>query len=309
VRAARVHAFGTDPVVDDIREPEPRDGETLVEVAAAPVAHIDLTVLTGTFVHRPPLPYVPGTEAGGRVASSRTVPAGTPVRVRGSGLGLTADGTWRVLVAAPDEAVQPLPVGIDPTLAAVSLAPALTAYTAVHDVGRLEPGERVAVTGGAGAVGTLAVQLALRARARAVFALVRTPAKRAAVADGAEVVVGEAPLQADVDLLIDTVGGPRLPERIAALRPGARAVLVGYTAGTSVTFDLPRLLAANVRLLPLSMLHRRPPPALAAELLDLLRSGGLVLPYEVRPLASVADAVADVRAGRVVGRVAIDPRS
>jgi NADPH:quinone reductase len=309
VRAARVHAFGTEPVVEEIAEPQPGAGETLVEVIAAPVAHIDLTVLTGDFVHRPPLPYVPGTEAGGRVESSGTLATGTLVRVRGAGLGLTKDGTWRPLVAAPDEAVQPLPDGIDPTLAAVALAPALTAHTAVHEVGRLERGERVAVTGAAGAVGTLAVQLALRAGAREVFGLIRAAAKRRAVAAGAEIIVGEEPLPPDVDLLIDTVGGPRLPKLVSALRPGARAVLVGYTAGTSVTFDLPRLLAANVRLLPLSMLHRRAAPTVAGELLALLRARSLTLPYDVRPLDDIAYAIADVRHGRAVGRVAIDPRS
>jgi NADPH:quinone reductase-like Zn-dependent oxidoreductase len=307
MRAARVHAFGSDPVVEDVREPEPRDGETLVRVAAAPVAQIDLTVLSGAFVHRPPLPYIPGTEAGGRVVASDTLAAGSPVRVRGAGLGLTTDGTWRPLIAVPDEAVQPLPPAIDPALAAGALAPALSAYTALHDVGGLQAAERVAVTGGAGAVGSLAVQLALRAGAGEVIALIRSREKSDAVAAGARVVAGDEPLPTGVDLLIDTVGGPRLPELIRAMPSGARAVLVGYTAGTRVTFELPTLLAANVRLLPLSMLGRRPSPELISELLELFRSGELRLPFELRPLDDVADAIAAVRAGRIVGRILLDP--
>jgi NADPH2:quinone reductase len=307
VRAARVHAFGADPVVDDVGAPERRPGETLVEIAAAPVGQIDLTVLSGTFVHRPPLPYIPGTEAGGTVVSSETLDPGRAVRVRGAGLGLTTDGTWRPLIAVPDEALQALPPNIDPALAAGALAPALSAYTAVREIGELRPGERVAVTGGAGAVGTLAVQLALRAGAGEVLALVGSPEKRDVVAEGARAVARDEPLPPQVDLLIDTVGGPRLPELIRSMPSGSRAVLVGYTAGTHVTFELPTLLAANVRLLPLSMLHRRPSPVLITELLELLRDGDLHLPLTVRPLEEVADAIAVVRAGGVVGRILLKP--
>jgi D-arabinose 1-dehydrogenase-like Zn-dependent alcohol dehydrogenase len=46
---------------------------------------------------------------------------------------------------------------------------------------------------------------------------------------------------------------------------------------------------------------------LAAKLLDLLASGALRLPFEVRPLTALATALDDVRNGRVVGRVALDP--
>jgi len=54
----------------------------------------------------------------------------------------------------------------------------------------------------------------------------------------------------DADLLVDTVGGPGLPGRLSSVRPGGRAVLVGYTAGTTVPLDLPALLRADVKTLP-----------------------------------------------------------
>jgi NADPH2:quinone reductase len=307
VLAARVHAFGADPLLDDVPEPEPQPGESLVEVLAAPIGHIDLTVLRGTFVHRPLLPYVPGTEAAGTIRASSGHLPGAPVRLRGGGLGLSRDGTWRELVNAPDDAIHALPPDVDPTLAAVSASPASTAYTAVHEVGGVAAGERVAVTGAAGAVGSLAVQLALRAGAGAVFGLTSRPEKRAAVPAGAEAILSQDGLPAEVDVLIDTVGGPRLSELVLGLRRGGRAVLVGYTAGTDVTFDLPKLLAADVRILPVSMLSRRLPAPLLDELLQLLARGELALPFSVRPLRRLPEALREVRGGLIVGRVALDP--
>jgi NADPH:quinone reductase-like Zn-dependent oxidoreductase len=153
-------------------------------------------------------------------------------------------------------------------------------------------------------VGSLAAQLALRAGAAEVQALVGRPEKVGLVARGARVV--DAPDR--VDLLIDTVGGAALPQRIAGVRPGGRAVLVGYTAGTDVTFALPSLLATAVRLLPLSMLEWGPRiGARADELLTLLQRGELTLPVERRPLRELAGALADLRSGRVVGRIVLVP--
>lgn len=63
--AARVHAWEGAPVIEDVPEPAVGEGESLIEVAAAAVAHIDLTVASGTFAFRPDLPYIPGTEAPG----------------------------------------------------------------------------------------------------------------------------------------------------------------------------------------------------------------------------------------------------
>jgi NADPH:quinone reductase-like Zn-dependent oxidoreductase len=299
VLAARVHAFGVDPVLDEVAEPVPAAGEHLVEIGAAALGHIDLTVLTGEFVARPELPYVPGTDGAGVV-----VETGEHVRIRGGGLGLTRDGTWRGRATAPTAALHPVPADVDVALAASFFSPATTAHVAVHELGELAAGERVAVTGATGAVGSLAAQLALRAGAAEVQALVGRPEKVGLVARGARVV--DAPDR--VDLLIDTVGGAALPQRIAGVRPGGRAVLVGYTAGTDVTFALPSLLATAVRLLPLSMLEWGPRiGARADELLTLLQRGELTLPVERRPLRELAGALADLRSGRVVGRIVLVP--
>lgn len=296
--AARIHAWNADPRVEEAPDPEPREGETLVALEAAAVAHIDLTVATGEFAFKPPLPYVPGTEGAGRVVRSDTFEAGTPVRIRGGEVGLSRDGTWASAVAVPDTAAYPLPAGADPALAATFYSPCVTAHIAVDEVGAVRSGERVGVRGAAGAVGAAVVQLARRAGAEVVGVDELNPERVAPDARGE---------LEDLDVLVDTVGGPDLPAVIrGSVRPGGRAVLIGYTAGTTVSFELPAFLAADVRLLPVNLIRWTPRMnEVAARLLDDLRSGELSLSVTEFPLARVGDALACLRAGTAAGKVAL----
>lgn len=302
--AARIHDWGAQPVVEEVHEPEPGAGEVLVELAAGSVAHIDVTVASGRFPHRPSLPHVPGTEGAGLVRSS-----GTPVRIRGGGVGLTRDGTWAELVAVPEEALWPLPDGVDPVLAAVFFSPCVTAHLALHEVGALDPGETVAVRGAGGAVGSVAVQLALAGGAGEVIGVESSEAKAAAIPPGATAVVGGGGIRG-VDLLVDLVGGDGLAAAVTEwVRPGGRAVLVGYVGGTETAFHLPALLAADVRLLPVNLIRAESRAGeLAGELLERLRGGELTLNVETYPLARVSDAMERLQRGEATGKVAILPR-
>jgi NADPH:quinone reductase-like Zn-dependent oxidoreductase len=307
MRAARLHAWGTDPVVENVREPAAHEGESLVAVAAAAVAHIDLTVASGNFPQRPELPYIPGIEGAGRVVRSARFTEGTPVRVRGAGVGLTRDGACAELAAFPDDALVELPPGTDLEVAATFFSPCLTAHAALHEVGALAAGERVAITGAGGAVGSVAVQLALRADAE-VVGIVRNERKARALPPGAHVVlIADIEQLAGVDLLVDTVGGGLLPRLVTrAVRPGGRAVLVGYSAGEDVSFHLPTLMAADVRLLPMNLIRwgdRLEP--LSHELLAAIQRGELELPRTTLPLERIGDALEHVRSGTAVGRVAV----
>jgi len=303
--AARLHDWDGEPVVEPVAAPARGPGEALVAVRAAAVAHIDLTVASGRFAFRPELPYVPGTEGAGHVVASDRLPAGTPVRIRGGGVGLRRDGTWTTHAVVPEDALVAVPPSVDPVLAAGFFSPVVTAHAALHEVGGLEPGERVAVTGAAGAVGALAVRLALEAGAREVVGVERAD-KLDAVPAGATAAATLADVE-PVDLLVDTAGGPELAERVTrGVRAGGRAVLVGYAAGTQATFDLPALLAADVRLLPMNLIRWEARlRGLAAELLPRVGSGELELQRTVFPFARVAEAVRALRTGTATGRVVV----
>ena len=121
MRAALITALGEPPNAADVDEPRAGDGETLVDVLASALNPLDVAVGSGRyFGGHPPLPYVPGAEAVGRVArAGEGAPAeGTLVYVSGAGLGVTRDGGLAERVAAPTAAILPLPVGADPGLAA-----------------------------------------------------------------------------------------------------------------------------------------------------------------------------------------------
>ena len=308
MRAALLHALGAVPEVGDAPDPVPEAGETLVRVAAAAVGHLDRTVASGRFATTPPLPHVPGVEGAGHVVASATLPEGTAVRVRGGGVGTARAGTCAQLVAVPDDAVHPLPDGLDLTLAACAFSPAASAWLALHDVGGLRAGERVAVTGAAGAVGSLAVQLAVDGGAADVVGVVSREERIAAVPalPGVRPVVGGLP--GPVDLLVDTVGGPALAERLRRVVPGGRVVLVGYTAGAVVDLDLTAVVVGDVRLLPLNLVRRAADGARAAEsLLVRLAAGELHLAVERSDLSQIGVAWERLSSGAAVGRVVVEP--
>lgn len=287
MKAMRVHAFGVAPTLDEIAPPAAAPGRSLVEMQAATVGHIDRTVWGGRFFQHPPLPYVPGVEGAGVVRAGSRFAVGTRVWMRGVGLGIRDDGTWRELVDAPDESLGLLPDTVSMTLGSAFFSPCTSAWVALHDVARLRPGEQVLVTGASGAVGGVAVQLALAFGAR-VTAVVRDTRQAERLPAGVNVLLADglaaAAAQASADVLIDTVGGMLLPAALRCVARSGRAVLVGYTGGHGVTLDLPELLQRDVALLPLNMLRRDAAGRAAApELLARLGDGRLQL--EVTPFA------------------------
>ncbi|MEU5647002.1 quinone oxidoreductase family protein [Streptomyces milbemycinicus] len=302
--------FGSLPRLVERPVPEPGPNHTLVRMRAAAVSHLDLNVIDGKFGILPDLPAVPGTEGSGIVVASDTHPEGSLVRLRGKALGLRRDGTWTEYALVPDAAVEAVPEGTDPALACCYFSPAGTAWASVHTVAGVRPGERVLVTGAAGAVGALTAQVAARAGAEVIGVVGRpaklphvpAPAKALLAADLSPESVG-----GPVDVLIDTVGGPVLRDALPLVRPRGRAALVGYTAGREFTVDLADYLLADVALLPVNLMSRGKEVAADTQrLLGDLTSGELTLPIERHRIDGLAPAVARLRSGEAVGKVVLD---
>jgi NADPH2:quinone reductase len=281
MRALRIHAIGEPPVLEELPDPEVGDGDVLVRMEASVLGHHDLSVARGALPAGQPLPYVPGLEGAGRLED------GTLVRVAGGGLGMTRPGTWSELVAAPRGVVVRVADDLDPVVAAACGSSANTAWAALYGAGGLQDGESVGVTGASGAVGSLVVQLAA----------------------GRHVHMWSRERDDDpgepVDLLIDTVGGPDLPRRLRHVKPGGRAVLVGYTAGEDVTLNLPSLMFGDVTLIPLNMRRQRVDPDAFAKLLDDFAAGRLTIRTDVISPGEVAEGIERVRTGRHSGRLVL----
>ncbi|WP_353946316.1 zinc-binding alcohol dehydrogenase family protein [Streptomyces sp. HUAS MG91] len=309
-RTLVLEEFGRLPRLVERPVPAPLPGHTLVRMAAATVAHLDLNVLDGAFGILPSLPAVLGTQGSGTVLASGTHPEGALVRVRGEGIGLSRDGVWTEYALLPDAAVEVMPEGTDPAVACAYFSPVGTAWAAVHPIARVRPGERVLVTGASGAVGAVAVQLAARAGAE-VVGVVGRPAKLPHVPAPADAVLAadlsEERIGGPVDVLVDTVGGPVLRSALSLVRPRGRAALVGYTAGRELVLDLADFFLADVALLPVNMISRG--AEVAPEVLRLLpdlASGALALPFERYGIERLAVAVERLRTGAAIGKVLLD---
>ncbi|SDY07564.1 NADPH2:quinone reductase [Variovorax sp. YR266] len=293
MKAVRIHGFDAIPVLEEIADPVARPGRTLVRMEAATVGHIDRTVWRGSFLRHPPLPYTPGVEAAGVVMASERYAIGQRVWLRGSGLGTLFDGTWCEQIDAPDEALGLLPDAVPMALGAAFFSPTTSAWVALHEVAKLQAGEQVLVTGASGAVGSLVMQLARDAGCTV----------RAVNPDAAP------PPAASADLLIDTVGGDVLAKVLPSVRPGGRAVLVGYTAGPTLQLDIAHFLQRDVALLPLNMFRREAVGRAAApELLARLADGRLHLDVQPFAFADAARALEWIAQRGHRGRAVLVPR-
>lgn len=310
MRAAIVEAWGGPVTLVDRPDPQPSPGRTIVAVTAAAVGHLDATVVDGALAALPSLPHVPGVEASGVVLASERFGVGTKVVVRGSGVGLAIDGCWATQVDAPDEAIRPWPEGMDAALAATYFVPATTASVALHEVGRLAAGETVLVTGAAGAVGTLAGQLARAAGAR-VIAVASDPS--AVRIEGSTVIAAsdaeaqrEAIAATGCSFIVDTVGGPDLAMRASWLPAGGRVAVVGYTRGQVASVHLPTWLMSDVSLLPVNTIARSAAALAAAPAVERgLLDGSLTLDVTTAPLDELPALLGRLRCGSIRGRAAV----
>ncbi|MFI7062407.1 zinc-binding alcohol dehydrogenase family protein [Kribbella sp. NPDC050124] len=317
MRAVRVHAWGADPVVEEVPSPVAKDGETLVRIEAAAISHLDLTVASGSFDLKPDLPYIGGVEGCGVVISSDRHEPGTRVALRGAGLGLLRNGTWSEYVATR-KAASPLPADLSPEIAATYFVPTTTAYVALHEIAHLGSwpdveDEVVVVAGAAGAVGSMVAQLALRAGCTVLGVVDASqvellPAGVEPVLLGAE--SAELSKERPASLLVDTLGGQGVAQRTRWVRPGGRAVVVGYVAGKELSLDVPAWLLDDVALLPVNMIRREAAAREYAPLLaELLAKGELTLEVQSFAMDDAPKALHLLATGGLRGRAVILPGS
>jgi NADPH:quinone reductase len=238
--------------VGEIDEPRPAADEILIEVHAASVSFMDHLMVSGLYQMRPPTPFVPGTEAAGIVIAV----GGKVTRFQPGDR--VACGSWtggyaERMVAKEWNSVR-LPDGVAFETAATVWHNYGTAYYALVERARAQPGETVFVTGAAGGVGLAAVDLARHLGLR-VVAGVGSDDKAALVRGyGASDVVnyrsedlrgriksisgGEG-----IDICFDNVGGTIFEQMARLMKWGGRMMPIGFTSGEipSVPMNLPLL--------------------------------------------------------------------
>ncbi|HZU60063.1 MAG TPA: zinc-binding dehydrogenase [Solirubrobacteraceae bacterium] len=299
--------------VEEHPDPEPGAGEVLVAVRAAGLNGADMQQRAGRYPAPPGSPQdIPGLELAGEVA------------VRGPGserfsegqrvMGIVGGGGQAELAVVHERVLMPIPENLDWTSAGGLPEVFTTAHDALFTQAGLHSGEHLLVHGGAGGVGTAAIQLAAAAGAR-VTATVRNPDVRDQVADlGATVIEPEGfGARGPYDVILELVGAPNLAENVNSLGVGGRIVIIGIGGGAKGDLHLGALMAKRGRIHG-STLRARPleEKALTARrmersVLPLFESGRLRVPIAGRfPLAQAQEAYERFAAGGKLGKIILE---
>jgi NADPH:quinone reductase len=299
--------------VEEHPDPTPGAGDVLVRVRAAGLNGADMHQLRGIYPAPPGSPPdIPGLELAGEVVglgpgAARFAPGDRVMAiVGGGGQGELMIVHERVLMPVPD----------NPSWVEAGGTPEVftTAHDAVFTQAGLLMGERLLVHGGAGGVGTAAIQLGVAAGAR-VTATVRNPDLRDRVAEfGATVIASEGFREhGPFDVILELVGAPNLMDNLKALETGGRITVIGMGAGSTGEINLGLLMAKRGRMHG-STLRARPLEQKAAtaramerSVLPLLASGRVRVPIaRTYSLAEAAAAYEYFQAGGKLGKIVLE---
>jgi NADPH:quinone reductase-like Zn-dependent oxidoreductase len=312
VRAALIRELGATPEVGDAPEPDPADGEVVVEVLAAPLNPIDVNVSAGRFHGgHPEFPYVPGCEGVGRVAGSDRL-----VWALGA-IGLRRDGTMAERVAVPEAEFVDVPAGADAALAAALGIAGLAGWMPLSWRAPVREGETVLVLGASGTVGLVAVQAARLLGAGRIVAAGRDMSRleRARELGADEVVALDGDLRGAVgdggaNLVVDPLWGVPIAAALDVCAPRARIVQLGQSAGPTAT-----LASAAVRGKMLDILgfndYAVPRDVLAEQYRRLVEhavAGRIEVDLERVPLDGIADAWRRQAEGSAGRKLVVEPR-
>ena len=313
MRAIQIQEFGGPEVMElvELPDPEPRDGEVLVEVARAGVNFADTHATRNDYLAEQTLPLTPGGEVAGRTRDGRRVAA------------LVPSGGYAERVAVPESWLVPVADDVSDDVAAGLLLQGLTAHALIHRCARLEPGETIVVQAAAGGTGTLAVQLAKRAGAR-VIALASSEEKRAVASRlGADATVDsraedlrEAILAANggepVDAVLEMTGGETFEACLRTLAPLGRMVLFGIASREQNEVSTGHLLRHSRAVIGFWLMHliprRKEVAAMIGDLLNAVGAGDLeVVIGGVYPLSEARRAHEEIAGRRTSGKLLLDP--
>jgi NADPH:quinone reductase-like Zn-dependent oxidoreductase len=322
MRAAYANALNPDAPLDGLvigerPDPEPRPGWTTVRVKAASLNHHDLWTLRGVGIKEGQLPMILGGDAAGiDTATGQEVVVHSVISAEDwfgdetldPGRSLLSEkhqGALAELVTVPTRNLLPKPAELSFAEAACLPTAWLTAYRMLFVNSGLRPGQTVLVQGATGGVASACIGLA-RAAGLRVWATARTEAKQATALElGAHQAFGSgARLPERVDAVLETVGAATWSHSVKSLRPGGRIVISGATSGAMPPAELNRIFFVQLQVIGSTMGTR----AELGELISFLQATGLRPRIDrILPLDQVADGLAAMQAGDLVGKIVIEP--
>jgi NADPH2:quinone reductase len=295
-------------------DPVPSAGQVLVRVRAAGLNGGDMMQRRGLYPAPPGWPQdIPGMELAGEVAA-----LGPDVQRFAVGdrvMAIVGGGGQAELATVHERELMPVPDALDWAQAGGLPEVFTTAHDAVIVQAGLRSGERLLVHGGAGGVGTAAIQLGRAIGARVTATVRREELREQVAALGAETISPESFAErGPFDVILELVGAPNLAGNMQALATGGRLTVIGVSAGATAELNLLALMGKRARIHG-STLRARPleEKALTArrierEVLPLFAAGALRVPLaETFPLAEAAAAYERFEAGGKLGKIVLIP--
>jgi NADPH:quinone reductase-like Zn-dependent oxidoreductase len=321
MKAMRAHQFGGPEVLrlEDAPDPQVQAGQVQIRVRAAGINPADLVRLSGR-LQPLALPYIPGTDVCGEVEA---VGAGVTHVKRGDRVfGRSfAGGYAEKTCLVANEAVA-LPANLSWEEGAAIPIPFFTAYRALHHKAALKPGETVLVSAGGGGVGVAAIQLAKVINARVLTTVGSREKADRTLGLGADVAINyraqdfvaevqKATGGKGVNVIIENVAADNFAKDFAALAPNGRIVLIGTGTGkgADAAFGVFGALSKDATIYGMSLVNAGSViQEMAAALIELFTGGRIkAIISRAYPLSETQQALADLVAGRVFGKLVLIP--
>jgi putative PIG3 family NAD(P)H quinone oxidoreductase len=311
------------PEVLEVRElpdPEPSAGEVVVDIAASAVNRADIMQRMGHYPPPPGASDILGLEASGTVSALGDGVDRWQVGDRVAAL-LSAGG-YADKVAVPAGQLLPVPDDLDLRDAAALPEVIATVWSNVFTIAGLQPGELLLAHGGAGGIGTMAIQLAKALGARVAVTVGSEEKARVVRELGADLVVNYKEQDfveelrrydsSGADVILDNMGASYLAKNVEALAIEGRLIVIGLQGGTKGELDLQQLMRKRAALVA-TTLRARPSDEKAAiigsveeNVWPLVADGTIrAIVHAAFPLEQVAQAHALVEGSGHVGKVVI----
>ncbi|MFJ5551854.1 NAD(P)H-quinone oxidoreductase [Streptomyces sp. NPDC093225] len=296
----------------DVEDPAPAAGEVVIDVVASALNRADVMQRWGLYPRAPGTSPYPGLEVSGRISALGEGVSGWQVGEEVCAL-LTGGG-YAQKVAVPTGQLLTVPKGIGLAESAALPETTATVWSNLVMTAGLKKGETLLVHGGAGGVGTMAVQVAKALGAR-VVTTVGGPEKAARARQlGADVAIDyraeDFTEYGPYDVILDVVGGDYLERNVRSLAADGRLVVIGLQNGLEGRLNLAEVVFKRISVHGTTLRTRseEQKAAIVAEVQDrvwpMIESGAVQLVIDQTvPMAEAAEAHRLMEAGGHIGKI------